>query len=59
MSAQCKDCKFAVVAEDTLEGKPVAYFCKLDKYEYEVCDVGMVSPDYSCDEGESKWNTLV
>ena len=48
MSVQCKDCKFATVAEDTWEGKPVAYFCK------EVCDVGMVSPEHSCEEGKSR-----
>lgn len=50
----CKQCKFASVAEDTWTGKVVAYFCKLGKVEYEVCDVGMVSPEYSCEEGKSK-----
>ena len=54
MSVQCNQCKFAIVAEDTWEGKPVAYFCKLDKYEYEVCVVGMCNPEYSCGEGEIK-----
>jgi hypothetical protein len=51
---ECKNCEFATVAEDTWSGVPVAYFCDKNNYEYKVCDVGMVSPEYSCINGKEK-----
>ena len=51
---KCSDCMFAIPAEDTWKGDIVSYWCDKNHEEYQVCDVGYVSPEYTCEDYKNK-----
>ena len=52
----CSSCKYSNIAEDTWAGDIISYWCDKNHSEYEVCDVGYVSPTYTCEDYKNKEN---